>query len=101
MERTGNGDALVHYPVCSDPLQPFPPLFLQRCFAESSWESRLVVAVLEDDRVIHPSHHGRVKGAGSRVCLGAEFKNILKPHILPAQKHQKHQRSFLLTLFEL
>jgi hypothetical protein len=68
---------LVHYPVCSHPLQPFSPLFLRRCFAECSLESRLVVAVLEDDRVFHPSHHDRLKGAGSRICLGTECKNIL------------------------
>jgi hypothetical protein len=63
-------------------------------FAESSWESRLVVAFLEDDRVFHPSHHDRVKGAGRRICLGTECRDILKFHILPAQKHQNHQRFF-------
>jgi hypothetical protein len=36
-------------------------LFLDDAFAKSSWESRLVLSVLEDDRVFHPSHHDRVK----------------------------------------
>jgi hypothetical protein len=66
-------------------------------FAKSSWESRLVLAVLEGDRVIHPSHHDRVKGTGSRISLGTECKDILESHILPTQKHQKHQRPFSFT----
>jgi len=55
---------LVHYPVCPDPQQSFPLLSFDDAFGESSWESRLVLAVLEDDRVIRPSHHGREKGPG-------------------------------------
>jgi len=55
------------------------------------------VTALEDDGVIHASHHDRVKVEGSRICLATECKNILKFHILPAQKHQNHQRPFVFA----
>jgi hypothetical protein len=73
-------------------------LFFDGALAESPLESRLVLAVLEDNRVFHPSHHAKVQGARSRICLGAEFKNNLNPHILPAQKHQKPQGPFIFVL---
>ena len=71
-----DGDALVHYPVCSHPLPPFHLFSFEEAFAESSWESRLVVAVLEEGRVIHPPHHDRVKGARGRIRLGSERKTF-------------------------
>jgi hypothetical protein len=97
-ERTGTLMLLVDYPVCPHPLHLFHLFFFYDCIAESCWESRLVLAVLEDDRVTHPSQHDKVKGAGSRICLGTECKDILKSHILPAQKHQKHPRPFIFSL---
>jgi hypothetical protein len=72
----------VHYPVCPHPRQFFPLFFFDDAIAEFSWESPLVLAALEDDRVIYPSHHDRVKNARGWIWrgwiwLGTEFKNIL------------------------